>query len=134
EFPTMKLNKCWLSSPELLDIEKEGKSWESIGGWAPGGQNIGTAGEPLRVTSAGVTRGLITALGVQPELGRNFSPEEDRNGGPNVAIISHGLWQRAFGGDSNIIGKQIQVDSVGTTVIAVMPNSFAFPPGSNDQV
>jgi putative ABC transport system permease protein len=134
EFPTMKLNKFWLSPPEMLDIQKEAKSWEAIGGWAPGGQNIGTSTEPLRVTSAAVTRGLVDALGVPPELGRNFSEEEDRNGGPNVALISHGLWQRAFGGESGIIGKQIQVNSQATTVIGVMPASFAFPPGSNDQV
>ena len=134
EFPTMKLNKFWISPPELFDIQNEAKSWEAIGAWAPGGQNIGTEHEPLRVTAAAITRGLIDALGVQPELGRNFSPEEDRNGGPRVALISHGLWQRAFGGESGIIGKQIQVNSQGTTVIGVMPPSFAFPPGSNDQV
>jgi putative ABC transport system permease protein len=134
EFPGMKLNKFWISPPEMFDIQKEAKSWEAIGGWAPGGQNVGTGTEPLRVTSAAVTRGLIDALGIQPELGRNFSPEEDRNGGPRVALISHGLWQRAFGSESGIIGKQIQVNSQATTVIGVMPPSFAFPPGSNDQV
>src|SRR5215475_13097626 len=134
EFPTMELRKSWLSPPELIDIEKEAKSWESIGAWAPGGQNIGTESEPLRVTSAAVTRGLIETLGVAPELGRNFTPEEDRNGGPNVALISHGLWQRAFGGTSDIIGKQILVNSQATTVVGVMPSGFAFPPGSNDQV
>src|SRR6185295_17556822 len=72
EFPGMKLNKFWISPPELFDIQKDAKSWEAIGAWAPGGQNVGTGAEPLRVTSAGVTRGLIDALGVQPELGRNF--------------------------------------------------------------
>jgi hypothetical protein len=73
---------------ELFDIQKDAKSWEAIGAWAPGGQNVGTSAEPLRVTSAAITRGLIDALGVQPELGRNFSAEEDRVGGANVAIIS----------------------------------------------
>ncbi|MDX6498765.1 MAG: hypothetical protein QOG23_2025 [Blastocatellia bacterium] len=134
EFPTMKLQKFWLSPPEFLDIQKEAKSWDAIGAWAPGGQNIGTAGEPLRVTAAAITRSLIDTLGVQPERGRNFSPEEDRNGGPNVALISHGLWQRAFGSETDIIGKQIQVNSQSTTVIGVMPQTFSFPPGSNDQV
>jgi putative ABC transport system permease protein len=134
EFPTMKLQKFWLSPPELLDIQREAKSWEAIGAWAPGGQNVGTESEPLRVTSAAVTRGLIDVLGVQPERGRNFSEEEDRNGGPNVAIISHGLWQKGFGGANDIIGKQILVNSQSTTVIGVMPANFAFPPGSNDQV
>jgi len=134
EFPTMQLQKFWLSPPELLDIQREAKSWEAIGAWAPGGQNVGTESEPLRVTSAAITRSLIDVLGVQPERGRSFSEEEDRNGGPKVAIISHGLWQKGFGGASDIIGKQIQVNSTATTVIGVMPANFAFPPGSNDQV
>ncbi|MCA1579225.1 MAG: ABC transporter permease [Acidobacteria bacterium] len=134
EFPTMKLQKFWLSAPELLDIQREAKSWETIGAWAPGGQNVGTESEPLRVTSAAITRSLIDVLGVQPQLGRNFTEEEDRNGGPRVAIISHGLWQKGFGGASDIIGKQIQVNSATTTVVGVMPANFGFPPGSNDQV
>jgi putative ABC transport system permease protein len=134
EFPTMQLQKFWLSPPELLDIQREAKSWEAIGAWAPGGQNVGTESEPLRVTSAAVTRSMLEELGVQPERGRNFSEEEDRNGGPNVAIISHGLWQKGFGGASDIIGKQILVNSNSTTVIGVMPANFGFPPGSNDQV
>ena len=134
EFPTMKLQKFWLSAPELLDIQREAKSWEAIGAWAPGGRNVGTESEPLRVTSAAITRSLIDVLGVQPERGRNFTEEEDRNGGPSVAIISHGLWQKGFGGASDIIGKQIQVNSATTTIVGVMPANFAFPPGSNDQV
>ncbi len=134
EFPTMQLQKFWLSPPELLDIQREAKSWEAIGAWAPGGQNVGTESEPLRVVSAGITRSLIDVLGVQPQLGRNFTEEEDRNGGPRVAIISHGLWQKGFGGASDIIGKQIQVNAATTTVVGVMPPGFAFPPGSNEQV
>ena len=134
EFPTMQLRKFWLSPPELLDIQKEAKSWESIGAWVAIGQNVGTNSEPLRVTAAAITRGLIDTLGVQPARGRNFTAEEDRSGGPRVAVISYGLWQRAFGGESDIVGKQIQVDSQSTTVVGVMPRDFAFPPGSNDQV
>jgi len=134
EFPTMQLKKFWLSPPELLDIQREAKSWEAIGAWAPGGQNVGTESEPLRVTSAAVTRSLIDVLGVQPERGRNFTEEEDRDGGPEVAIISHGLWQKGFGGTNDIIGKQIQVNARTLTVVGVMPPNFAFPPGSNDQV
>src|SRR6266550_1589980 len=77
------------SKSQNLGIEKEAKSWAAIGAWTSGGQNVGTNSEPLRVTAAGITRGLIDALGVQPAMGRNFSPEEDRNGGGNVVIISY---------------------------------------------
>jgi putative ABC transport system permease protein len=124
EFPTMQLQKFWLSPPELLDIQREAKSWEAIGAWAPGGQNVGTESEPLRVTSAAITRSLIDVLGVQPERGRNFTEDEDRNGGPKVAIISHGLWQKGFGGASDIIGKQIQVNAATPPLLASCPQTL----------
>src|SRR5262245_26857369 len=133
EFPTMNLRKFWMSAPEFLDIEKEADAWESIGGWTTTGRNVATStDEPIRVTSAIITRGLIDALGVQPAIGRNFSPEEDRNNGPQVALISDGLWRRAFGKQEDIIGRQIQINSQPTTVIGVMPPGYTFPPGSND--
>jgi putative ABC transport system permease protein len=131
EFPTMNLRKFWISPPEYLDIQKEAKSWESIGAWATNGVNIAATGAPIRVAAVGVTRSLIDTLGVQPSLGRNFTPGEDTVGGPRVAIISHALWQRAFGGQSDIIGKEIMVDARPFNVVGVMPQGYAFPPGSN---
>src|SRR5215468_7911481 len=62
EFPTMNLRKFGISSPEFLDIQREAKSWESIGAWSAGGVNISSTGEPLRVTSTRATRSLIDAL------------------------------------------------------------------------
>ena len=133
EFPTMNLNKFWMSAPEFLDIEKEAQSWESIGAWATGGRNIATSSdEAVRVNAAFVTRGLIEALGVQPAMGRSFTPEEDRNGGPRAALISDGLWRRAFGKQGDIIGKEVQINNQPFTVIGVMPQGYVFPPGSND--
>jgi putative ABC transport system permease protein len=132
EFPTMSLLKFWMSPPEFMDLQKEAQSFESVGAWSTGGVNVGTEAEPLRVTSAQVTRGLVDALGVQPAQGRNFTPEEDRVGGPRTAIISDGLWRRAFGGEPGIVGKQIQVNAQPFTVVGVMPPGYVFPAGSND--
>ncbi len=121
EFPTMNLRKFWISAPEYLDIQKEAKSWESIGAWAAGGANIAATGDPIRVPSARVTRSLIETLGVQPALGRNFTPEEDAPGGPRAAIISHALWQRSFGGQADIIGKEIRINARPFNIAGVMP-------------
>ncbi|HXU36102.1 MAG TPA: ABC transporter permease [Blastocatellia bacterium] len=132
EFPTMNLRKFWMSVPEFLDIQREANAWESIGAWTTSGRNIATADEPIRVNAALITRGLIEALGVQPARGRNFTPEEDINGGPRTALISDGLWRRAFGKQDDIMGKEIQINSQTTTVIGVMPPGYVFPPGSND--
>jgi putative ABC transport system permease protein len=132
EFPTMNLRKFWISPPEYLDIQKEAKSWDSIGAWATGGVNIAATGAPIRVEAANVTRSLIDMLGVQPAMGRNFTPGEDTVGGPRVAIISHGLWQRAYGGQADIVGKEIRIDARPFNVVGVMPQGYVFPPGSNE--
>ncbi|MGH9938611.1 MAG: ABC transporter permease, partial [Blastocatellia bacterium] len=134
EFPTMNLRKFWISVPEYLDIQKESKSWESIGAWSAGGVNIATDGNPIRVPAARVTRSLVETLGVQPALGRNFTAEEDMVGGPRAAIISHGLWQRAFGGQADIIGKEMRINARPFNVVGVMPQGYVFPPGANEPV
>jgi putative ABC transport system permease protein len=131
EFPTMNLRKFWISPPEYMDVQKEAKSWESIGAWAAGGVNIAANGPPIRVAATNVTRSLMDTLGVQPALGRNFTPGEDTVGGPRVAIISHALWQRSFGGQADIIGKEIMIDARPFNVVGVMPQGYVFPPGSN---
>ncbi|HZS07291.1 MAG TPA: ABC transporter permease [Blastocatellia bacterium] len=128
----LDLRKFWVSPPEFMEIQKDARSWESIGAWSSGGVNVGTTGDPIRVTSAAVTRGLIDALGVQPAMGRNFTPEEDVKGGPLTALISDALWRRAFGGQPDIIGRQIQINARPFTVIGVMPRGYVFPPGTND--
>ena len=134
EFPTMQLQKFWLSPPELLDIQREAKSWEAIGAWAPGGQNVGTESEPLRVTSAAITRSLIDVLGVQPERGRNFTEEEDRNGGPKSPSSRMASGKKVSAAQTTSSANRFRSTAATTTVIGVMPANFAFPPGSNDQV
>ncbi|HEY9231924.1 MAG TPA: ABC transporter permease, partial [Blastocatellia bacterium] len=129
---TMDLKKFWMSPPEFMDIRNEAQSWESIGAWSSSGVNVATTSEPIRVTSAFVTRSLIDALGVQPALGRNFSEEEDVKGGPRTALIADGLWRSAFGADPGIVGREIQINAQPYTVIGVMPRGFNFPAGSND--
>lgn len=133
EFPTMNLQKFWVSGPELKDIRRDTNSWESIGAWSPGGVNITKSdGESIRVNSASVTRELIDLLGVAPIKGRAFAAEEDRAGGPRVALISYGLWQKSFASQPDIIGKQIKIEAQQCSIIGIMPKGYVFPPGSNE--
>src|SRR5262245_18822743 len=126
EFPTMNLHKFWISPPEFIDIQREAKSWESIGGWRSGGANLSTTGEAMRVTATGITRSMIETLGVKPLLGRNFTAEEDLLNGPSATIIAYSLWQRAFGGQPDIIGQKVRINARPFTVVGVMPPGFAF--------
>ncbi|HEX6631757.1 MAG TPA: ABC transporter permease, partial [Gemmatimonadaceae bacterium] len=80
-----------------------------------------------RLRAGYVGANLFSVLGVSPVLGRGFTAEEDRPNGPRVLLLSHALWQRRFGGDAAIVGKQIQVGGQGATVVGVMPPGFRLP-------
>jgi putative ABC transport system permease protein len=66
-----------------------------------------------------VSPNFLAALGAQPALGRGFQPGEDQPGNDNVAILLHGLWQRRFGGDPNIIGEKVMLNDAARTIIGV---------------
>ena len=88
-----------------------------------GGPNGHIDPEELKVER--VTAGLFPLLGVQPELGRAFRPDEDRPGRANVVLLSHALWQRRFAGDPGIAGKTIRLRDQSYTVVGVLPPAFA---------
>ena len=73
------------------------------------------------------TAELFDVLGTQPLVGRTFLPEDDRPGAEPVIVLSHGLWQQAFGGDPGVVGTRIDVSGRPTTVVGVMPRGFYFP-------
>jgi predicted permease len=70
---------------------------------------------------------LFATLGVQPSIGRSFTPEDDQPSANGTVILSWSLWKRRFGGDSSVIGRKINLDAKPYTVIGVMPRWFAFP-------
>src|SRR6266480_549317 len=89
--------------------------------------NLTSAGEPERIDGHRVSANLFSLLGINPQLGRAFLPEEDQPGANHVVIMSHGLWQRQFGADPAIIGKPINLNGESFTVVGVMPRGFQFP-------
>jgi putative ABC transport system permease protein len=93
----------------------------------PGDAILSGDGEPEEVRARKVTWNLWSVLGVQPALGRVFTEDED-NKGARVVVMSHGLWQRRFGGASDIVGRKISVNDEAYEVVGVMPRSFYFMP------
>src|SRR4029453_2819045 len=87
--------------------------------------NLTTDGSPEQVLGRAVTANFFPVLGVVPLIGRPFTEEEDQTGAP-VVVISYGLWQRRYGGDSAVIGKAIPMSGRIRTVIVVMPRRFVF--------
>jgi predicted permease len=84
------------------------------------------AGDPERLRGMLVTEGFFAMLGVRPQIGRDFLPEEDRAGRNNVVILSHRLWQRRLGGDPNVVNRVITLGGQSYTVIGVAPATFRF--------
>lgn len=128
-FPGGGLRRFWISPPEYLDLKRDSQSWQTLDAWVNGGANLTGSTQPLRVTISYVTGGLLQSLAVSPIIGRSITAEDDVTGAPQVAVISEGLWKRAFGGDRSIIGRDTLLDGAKATIIGVMPESFEFPPG-----
>lgn len=84
-------------------------------------------GEPVQLQTGMVTGGFFETLGVPPERGRVITPDDDKTGAAYVAVLSHALWKRQFGGDEQILGKAISLSGNAYTIIGVMPDAFASP-------
>ncbi len=117
-----------VSPPEYTDYREQNTVMADVAGYAPTGATLVQAdGEAVRVRAASVTSNLFAVLDVPPLLGRAFSAEEDRPDAAPVTILSHGLWQSAFGGDPDIVGRQVRLNGRTTAVVGVMPPRFSFP-------
>ncbi|HKG92558.1 MAG TPA: ABC transporter permease [Gemmatimonadaceae bacterium] len=122
-----------LSEPEFADYRRDARAFSRVSAYSGAPANLtGGDAEPERVRVARVSDGFFAVLGVRPLLGRAFLPEEDKPRAPTVLILSHGLWQRRYGGDPAIVGKEIMVNGVPRTVVGVMPPRFGFPAADVD--
>jgi predicted permease len=117
----------WISAPEFRDLQQLNHSFSDLAAMSGGSFNLGVKGSPQRVVGAAVTPSLFSMLGVQPQLGRTFLPEEAQPGREHEVILSYGLWRRVFASNPNIVGTSISIDGVPVSVVGVMPAGFAYP-------
>ena len=104
-----------------------GQSFQSVAAWTNDTFNLTGHGEPLQVPVARVTPSFFPMLGVQPQLGRVFRDDEGRSEGAHVVMLSDAIWRSRFGGDHNIVGQTVTLDTVPHTVIGVLPAAAQFP-------
>lgn len=102
------------------------RSFEAIGAHEEDEVAITGVGDPEQVQALAVSQGTLPLLRVAPLLGRLFRPDDDVPGAPARAILSHGFWQRRFGGAPGAIGQVLSIDGVPTEVVGVLPSSFRF--------
>ncbi len=105
---------------------EQNRTFQEFGVWGSSGASVTGTAEPELPRALLVTYGVLNALGVQPLLGRWFSPADDTQGTPYTVILTYGYWQRRFGGDPSIVGRTLTINSKPTTVIGVMPREFRF--------
>jgi putative ABC transport system permease protein len=128
-FPERGLDRTNVSWPRYSAWREQQQSFSDFATQSFTGFTLTGRGDPENLNGIRVTESFFRALGVQPLLGRTFTPDDDRPGGPNVAILSHVFWQKRFGGESNILGQPITLNGTPFTVIGVMPVTLQFPYG-----
>lgn len=121
------LEEIEISALEFRDFQQQCQSFDQIAAYSTQGLNLTGVDQPERLRGAAVSASLFSTLRVQPQLGRNFTAEEDRFGNDQVVILSHALWQRRFAGNAEAINQRIQLDGRTLTVVGVMPVDFHFP-------
>jgi putative ABC transport system permease protein len=110
------------------DWKSRNQVFEDVAALPYGGYfNLTGNGTPEQLDGKKVTANLFPLMGVSPALGRDFRPEDDVPGAPHVAILSHGLWLRRFGGDPQIVGREISLNYQKCTVVGVMARGVQFP-------
>src|ERR1035441_2868914 len=123
---TAEFNGTSVSYPNYLDWRRESRSFTDMGAYRSHDLNFTGAGEPEQVSGEFVSASVLPVLGVTPFLGRNFLPEEDRQGAACAVMLTYGFWQRRFGADPNILGKSLTLNAVSCAVTGVLPFDFRF--------
>jgi putative ABC transport system permease protein len=117
----------WITAADADDLRNGTQVFEELATYRCPDFNLTADGEAQSVRGCGVSANFFDVLGVSPAMGRTFNAAEQPPGAGQVAIISHGFWQRWFGGDPSVLGKIIQLDGRSYTVVGVMPKGFDYP-------
>ncbi|MCG8455757.1 MAG: ADOP family duplicated permease [Holophagales bacterium] len=115
------------SAPQLLDLRRESRSFSELGGYYYGNVNLSGSDAsvpPERLMTAFVTGELMPLLGTGAAHGRALDLQD---AGTDVVVVSHGLWHRRWGGDADLLGRDVRIDETPHTVVGIMPAHFSFP-------
>ena len=123
DLPGVGTRDAGLSVPELQDFQRSGIFQYVSGDWCISGNLTGSS-QPLRIALKMVAPNYFALLGVDPQLGRTFDPQDETPGMTPEVVISDGLWKRAFGADPHILGKSLREDNDEYHVVGVMPPGF----------
>jgi len=121
------LDRFSVSPANYLDWKAQSSAFEQMAIYTYTGLSLSTSNDPLPLVGAAVSSDFFTVLRTNAMQGRTFTPDEEQPGRDQVVVISHGLWQRAFGANPNIIGQPVTLNSRSFTVVGIMPAGFELP-------
>jgi len=121
---TKVIPRFTVSYQNFVDWRDQAKSFESVAAVRNTVVTLSGVAEPERLPAQMATANLFSTLGINVVQGRTFTAEEDHAGGPGVVLISHGLWQRRFGGAQNVIGQSLTLDDKPYTIVGVLPANY----------
>ena len=130
KLPSRGVQRNEVTVANYLDWQSQTQSFEQLALYRWWSANLTGIDPPERIQGFLVTANFLDTTGMKPIMGRTFLAEENQPGKDAVAVITHSLWQRRFGGDPNILNKTITINSITRTVVGVMPERFNFPKGA----
>ena len=125
--PGVGLRDVRFSKPELDDLQTRAGVFEDVTPILEGSEDLTGAGQPERVEGVNTSFSYFSMLGVIPQIGRLYGPQDFTPGFAPEAVISDGLWRRAYGADPNVVGRTIRIDNDPLTIIGVLPREFRHP-------
>src|SRR5262244_110634 len=125
--PGVGLRDVRFSKPELDDLQTRAGVFEDVTPIFEGSEDLTGAGQPERIEGVNGSFSYFSMLGVTPQIGRLFGPQDFVPGAAPEAVISDGLWRRAYGADPKVLGRTIRIDNDPFTIIGVLPRGFRHP-------
>lgn len=121
------VDQPYFSDAVYLSYAENGQAFQDAGVWVPGATATVTGrGAPEEVRTLTASRGVLTTLGVGPEIGREFSKDDDTPGARDTVMLANGYWQRTFGGDPAVLDRALVINGRPHQIIGVMPSHFRF--------
>ncbi|HEX8179612.1 MAG TPA: ABC transporter permease [Pyrinomonadaceae bacterium] len=127
ENPPQGITQSNLSVPDFADWQTQSQVFEQLAGYVMGGALLVNGDEAERVRGTSVTADFFPLFRTNAARGRALQAEDQEKGHDDVVVLSHAIWQRKFGADPNIVGRQVTVGGTSTTVVGIMPPGFDFP-------
>jgi len=124
--PGLNVPRDWLSIGQYVDIKTGSTAFEQVAAAIGASFNVTGDGKPERVDGMRVSSSFFSLFGARPAMGRVFSAEDDVPGKAPSVILTHGYWQRRFGGDRGVVGKTLLLNGTSVTIAGVMGREFSF--------